>query len=57
MSDPLSRIKTVTPTYPVKPVQPLNKDRKSGKRHSDRPTPDKSKSDDSDNKPQIDEYV
>ena len=57
MSDPLSGIRNVTPTYPVKPVQPINKDRKSGQRHSDRPTPDKSKSDDDENPPQIDEYV
>lgn len=57
MSDPLTGIKNVTPTYPVKPVQPINKDRKSGKRHSDRPIPDKSKSDDDENPPQIDEYV
>jgi hypothetical protein len=58
MSDLISGIKTVTPTYPVKPVQPANKDRKSGQRKTDRPVPDRSmRDDDDDSKQKIDEYA
>jgi len=57
MSDPLSDIKMIRPAYPVKPTQPLNKDRKSGKRHSNRPTPDKKDPENDDEQSKIDEYV
>ncbi len=59
MSDLISGIKIVTPTYPVKPVQPANRDRKSDKRKTDRPTPDRdvTDDDDDDSKRKIDEYV
>lgn len=59
MSDIISGINNVTPTYPVKPVQPANRDRKSGKRNPDRSPPDTGikDDDDDDQKPQIDEYV
>ena len=58
MSDIISGIPIVTPSYPVKPVQPSNRDRESGKRNSDRPKPDTDvNDDDDDNKPKIDEYV
>ena len=58
MSDPISSIPIVAPSYPVKPVQPSNKDRESGKGNTDRPRPDRDVIDDDDeNKSQIDEYV
>ena len=41
MADFISGIKTVPPTYPVRPVQPGEKDRESGKRKKDRPAPEK----------------
>lgn len=64
MSDFISGIKNVPPTYPVKPVQPASKDRKSDKRKKDRPKPDSGNPshDDVDDRydgdnPEIDEYV
>jgi len=58
VSEPISGVNNVTPTYPVKPVQPSNRDRKSGKRNQDRSPPDTgAKDDDDDQKSQIDEYV
>lgn len=57
MSDPISGINNMTPTYPVKPAQPSNKDREPGKRKKERPAQDKESSDDDDNEPLIDEYV
>jgi len=63
VSDLISGIKIVTPTYPVKPVQPASRDRRSGKRKSDKretekPKPDRDVTDDDDdNKRKIDEYV
>lgn len=65
MSDGISGIKIITPSYPVKPVRPAHKDRESGKRDKDRPKPDTeseteptSESDDSEHdKPVIDEYI
>ena len=35
MSDGISNIKIISPSYPVKPVQPAQKDRESGKREKD----------------------
>lgn len=58
MSDLIKGIKSVPPTYPVKPVQPGSKDRKSDKRKKDRPKPDSGHEErDDDNRPTIDEYV
>ncbi len=63
-------IKNVPPTYPIKPVQPGSRDRKSDKRKKDLPTPDANEDDTGergetggagrpgdDDKPSIDEYV
>lgn len=32
MSDPFSGINRITPSYPVRPVRPVDKDRKPGER-------------------------
>jgi hypothetical protein len=55
MSDLFRGIKNITPTYPVKPVRPTEKDRQTGKRQQERkqPAPD----DTDDDKPLIDEHV
>lgn len=57
MSDLIKGIKSVPPTYPVKPVQPGSKDRKSEQRKKDRPRPDNADERGDDDKPAIDEYV
>ena len=70
MADFISGIKNVPPTYPIRPVQPGSKDRKSDKRKKDQPRPDEPHDqrddddrsgdhgvDDSDRPPAIDEYV
>lgn len=64
MSDPISGVKNVPPTYPVKPVQPGSKDRKSGERKKERSRPDAESerggdkdSGESGDRPTIDEYV
>lgn len=57
MSDGITGIKIIKPTYPVKPVQPSNKDRESGKRRKDSPLPKTNDAEESDDKPTIDEYI
>jgi len=57
VSDPISGINIVTPTYPVKPAQPSNKDREPGKRNKDKPSSDRESNDGDENEPLIDEYV
>ena len=64
MSDQISGIKNVPPTYPVKPVRAGVKDRKSGQRKKPIPQPEDELSDDDkddhgrpDGHPSIDEYV
>ncbi len=56
MSDLFSGIKQITPSYPVKPVRPAQKDRETGKRQQKR---DERRPDDKDDddKPLIDEHV
>ena len=56
MSETFSGIKQISPSYPVKPVRPAQKDRQTGKRERPR---DERKSDDrdDDDKPLIDEHV
>ena len=50
-------MKKIGPGYPLKPVQPSRKDRKSGQRQKT-PTEKKRKPDDDDaDKPTIDEYI
>ena len=56
MSDFVGGIKHIGPTYPVKPVQPTQKDRETGNRRQKRHKPDTDKHDD-DQKPTIDEHV
>ena len=56
MSDNISGIKNIKPSYPVKPVTPSQRDRESGKRKKDPPPPDRG-TDDDDDKPAIDEYI
>ena len=57
MSDPISGIKNVNPTYPVKPVQPAERDRESGKRKKDAPRPESTDNESTEDKPVIDEYI
>lgn len=57
MSDFVTGIKHIGPTYPVKPVQPTQKDRETGNRRKNRQEPDVEKRDDDDNKQTIDEHV
>ena len=50
-------MKKIGPGYPVRPVQPSHKDRKSGQREKT-PTEKKRKQEDDDSdKPTIDEYI
>ncbi len=56
MSDWMSGIKQITPSYPVKPVQPSNKDREPGEeRKKKRELPEKERPDD--DRPTIDDHV
>ena len=58
MSDPFSGINRIGPAYPVRPVQPVNKDRKPGERKKkERDMPERDRHDDDENKPTIDEIV
>jgi len=64
MAGQITGIKNVPPTYPVKPVQPGAKDRKSGQRKKPLPQREDELNDDdkddngrSDDHPSIDEYV
>lgn len=59
MSDFVSGIKHIGPSYPVKPVQPAQKDRETGNRRKKRPSPatDTDKRDDDDQEQHIDEHV
>lgn len=60
MTEFVSGIKPITPSYPVKPVQPANKDREQSKQPNRQlPTEDKQREpdDDPDDKPIIDEHV
>ena len=57
MSDLISGIRQIGPTYPVKPVSPIQKDREPGERHKkETPKPEHEDLDD-DDKPTIDELV
>jgi hypothetical protein len=63
MADYISGIKHITPSYPVKPVQPVHKDRETDRRQKPKQEPpdtdDKERQDeqDGDRKPTIDERV
>jgi len=60
MSDNISGIKIVNPSYPVRPVQPSNADENSDNRREKKPpkqSDNDSEPDDAENKPTIDEYV
>jgi hypothetical protein len=60
MSDIFSRISNVNPTYPVRPVQPAQKDGDSDKRKKEQPKPGSEVENDvenDDDQPAIDEYV
>ena len=57
MSDGISGVKNIRPSYPVKPVQPSEKDRESGKRRKDSPQKEPVETDDNSDKPKIDEYI
>lgn len=57
MSDGISGIKIIKPSYPVKPVQPSNRDRESGKRKKDPPATETENRNEDDDKPVIDEYI
>lgn len=60
MADYISGIKHITPAYPVKPVQPAQKDRETDRRKKpkyERPGNNDTEDDDNDHKPTIDEHV
>lgn len=63
MADYISGIKHITPAYPVKPVQPIHKDRETDRRQTPRDDRrekgDKEQQNDEDgeHKPTIDEHV
>lgn len=61
MAEFVSGIKPITPSYPVKPLQPVNKDRDQGKKPGQQPpSEDKQRDrddDDPDNQSTIDEHV
>lgn len=63
MADYISGIKYITPAYPVKPVQPIQKDRETDRRQTpkdesrDKGEKERHNDEDGDNKPIIDEHV
>ena len=59
MADFIGGIKHIGPSYPVKPVQPAQKDRATDNDRKKRPQPDTGRQDDDgdDDKPTIDEHV
>jgi hypothetical protein len=57
MSDGISGIKIISPTYPVKPAQPSHKERESGKRQKDPHKPEIDQENDDDHNTAIDEYI
>lgn len=63
MTDFVSGIKQISPTYPVKPVQPVHKDRETDRRRKPNyETPEKdddreTEPQDGEHKPTIDEHV
>jgi hypothetical protein len=63
MADYLSGIRQITPTYPVKPVQPANKDRETDRRKKprderrDQDETERHDDDGNERKPTIDEHV
>lgn len=57
MSDPLTGIKQIMPTYPARPARPL-RERGSGERRKQPEVPEPERQpDDDENKPTIDEYI
>lgn len=57
MSDGISGIKTIKPTYPVKPAQQTPQDRQSDERKKDSPSQSPHIEDDVEDNSGIDEYV
>lgn len=59
VADFVSGIKNIGPAYPVRPVVPAQKDRKTGQRRNERQEPeeDDAEKDDGNPKPTIDEHV
>ena len=58
MADFVGGIKQIGPSYPVKPVQPAEKDREPGSRKKKRQPPEtERRDDDDDQKTHIDEHV
>ena len=57
MSDGISGVKIISPSYPVKPVQPTRKDQESGKREQDPPSSKSDPENEDNDKPAIDEYI
>lgn len=57
MADYFSGIKQIGPSYPVKPVQPTQKDREPGSRKKRQRPETEKRNDDDDQKPHIDEHV
>ena len=60
MGDYISGIRHITPAYPVKPVQPAQKDRETDRRKKpkyEQPGNDDADDDNGEHKPTIDEHV
>ena len=57
MADFIGGIRRIGPAYPVKPVQPAEKDKETDNRGNKRRRPDGEKRDDDSDKPHIDEHV
>ena len=58
MNEFIGGVRNITPSYPVRPIQPVNKDRETGEqKQKKQEPPKKSDHDDDDNKPLIDEHV
>ena len=57
MADFIGGIKQIGPSYPVKPVQPAQKDKETDNRRRKRQEPETGKRDDDDEQPHIDEHV
>ena len=57
MSDGINRMNIIGPTYPVKPVQPSNKERKSDNSKNKEQPDDAGPEKDDEPKSTIDEYI
>jgi hypothetical protein len=57
LADRVPGVQRIIPSYPIKPAQPVDKDRDSGRQGHDQPDKRPGKSDDAGDQSTIDEYV